>query len=396
MFVLEPDCEPTPLPALDLDTAYHASRRGNNPGDLEGRLPGPGCQSESLRWPHALFESLEKQGRSFFGHDFSETARSCISQGLLLTTDYSGIGCPEESLKQLVEVSKTVAWNERQEQETGEIWGCQRAGDLLPYCRRVLLDHTHMFQPQCVHGNMLDRCPRRLLERLERLRVRAAMSLHTRKEMGLRVDASYTLRLGRETVRKAADFMFQGLSARQGLTLVAHCFRHGQSCRVIPPAPEGFAGLRLHIAGVNCYDWSSMGHTRRWLGESLLPFMQWCRERFLALEDIIIVECVCQFDSDLLAELFAAEYTLDCVQFSPTLFGEPVERQRKYMVMLRRGRVEWHPVIAEKGVQDSFLRLFARTLRSPARASSLTWKHAQLAGGCQHELALASAGPFFS
>ena len=214
MFVLEPDCEPTALPALDLDKAYHASRRGNNPGDLEGRPPGPGCQSESLRWPHALFESLEKQGRSFFGH--SETARSCISQGLLLTTDYSGIGCPEESLKQLVEVSKTVAWNERQGRETGEIWGCQqRAGDLLPYCRRVLLDHTRMFQPQCVRGNMLDRCPRRLLERLERLRVRAAMSLHTRKEMGLRVDASYTLRLGRETVRKAADFMLQGVNAGQ-------------------------------------------------------------------------------------------------------------------------------------------------------------------------------------
>ena len=91
--------------------------------------------------------------------------------------------------------------------------------------------------------------------------------------------------------------------------------------------------------------------------------MQWCRERLMSLEDIIIVECVCHFDSDLLAELFAAEYTLDCGQFSPTLFGEPVERQRKYMVMLRRGRVEWHPVIAEKGVQDSFLRLFARTLR---------------------------------
>ena len=91
--------------------------------------------------------------------------------------------------------------------------------------------------------------------------------------------------------------------------------------------------------------------------------MQWSHERLRAKEDVIIVECVVAFDSDLLEEFFSREYTMEVLRISPTIFGEPVERGRKYMLLFKRGRLEWRPSVREVGVEASFLRLFARTMR---------------------------------
>ena len=92
-------------------------------------------------------------------------------------------------------------------------------------------------------------------------------------------------------------------------------------------------------------------------------FMQWLRERQVAQEDAIVVECVPGFDHQMLEELLAQDYSLAVLKFSPTLFGEPVERIRKYMVLLKKRALEWHPAIQQHGVEESFLNFFARTMR---------------------------------
>ena len=48
--------------------------------------------------------------------------------------------------------------------------------------------------------------------------------------------------------------------------------------------PAHFCGIRVHVAGINCYDWSGMGGKKKWLGESVFPFMQWAHERTMAKE----------------------------------------------------------------------------------------------------------------
>ena len=75
------------------------------------------------------------------------------------------------------------------------------------------------------------------------------------------------------------------------------------------------------------------------------------------------VECVPGFDRQMLEELLAQDYSLAVLKFSPTLFGEPVERIRKYMVLLKERALEWHPAIQQHGVEESFLNFFARTMR---------------------------------
>ena len=133
------------------------------------------------------------------------------------------------------------------------------------------------------------------------------------------------------------------------------CAVHNKKCPVIVDTPVDFAGLRVHVAGVNCYDWSSMGSSQKWLGESMPIFMEWARERLLSLEDMIIVECVIGFDSDMLGELFRDSYNLEVLRVSPTLFGEPVERQRKYMILLKKDKLRWLPEVAQYGVEHAFL-----------------------------------------
>lgn len=93
---------------------------------------------------------------------------------------------------------------------------------------------------------------------------------------------------------------------KQDLSKVtSFCYKHGGQCPVYPVSLQsddqdsgraasackeeaGCEGtsnqarspaLQLHVAGFNCYDWSSMGSRRGWFGPSRLPFVQWLSDR---------------------------------------------------------------------------------------------------------------------
>ena len=98
--------------------------------------------------------------------------------------------------------------------------------------------------------------------------------------------------------------------------LSAMCFVHNQICSLISPTPPTFAGARGHVAGVNCYDWSSMGRKQGWLGDGALPFLQWVRERRMCNEDWIIVENVIGFYHAMLEQVLDS-YELMLLVFPP-------------------------------------------------------------------------------
>ena len=90
--------------------------------------------------------------------------------------------------------------------------------------------------------------------------------------------------------------------------------------------------LLLHLAGFTCTDWSGMGSRRGWFGSSTLPFLQWLSERLQFGEDAVIAENTLQFDLASLQEMVASHFTVDVLRVSPSLVGEPVERQRLYII----------------------------------------------------------------
>ncbi|CAE7219964.1 unnamed protein product [Symbiodinium sp. CCMP2592] len=309
------------------------SAKGATYFELEERLTGPRNPIESMLWPFQELESLRDQGQKFFSVDLAALASDRMLQGIVMTTDYSGMGCPEEALQQLLQ-AVLICTDRNQDPEVPD---------------------------RCVHGNIMDRCTKKLQDRMEQARTTCLAVVLKQIENGKGKKSASVVEAGRATVRKIAKFMLCKTALRS-VTRHAHCYIHDKMCPVIPDAGTGGKGLRVHVAGVNCYDWSKMGSAQGWLGQGMPIFMQWARERMVALEDVIIVECVPRFDSEMMGELFASHYNLDILQFGPTLFGEPVERPRKYMILTRKDKLQWRSQIQEFGVQDAFFRIFARTV----------------------------------
>eukprot|EP00438_Fugacium_kawagutii_P018544 Skav204349 [mRNA] locus=scaffold3936:119677:121146:+ [translate_table: standard] len=319
---------------------------------LNDRLPGPASAHESIMWPRRVWESLEVQGKRFFDQDFAAIGRQRLFSGLLMTTDYSGSGSPEEAFNLILEVNgENIPEN--------MIHACLRAGDQASHCRDILMHHKGCFQPRCVHGDILERCSLRSQDKMKKV---LADHFECAKLESKRVKRSIAFAdFGYRAAKSISKFMLDvdGVCPR---SIEAHRDVHGQKCPVIPRKPLGFSGLRWHFAGINCYDWNTMGFQYLWLGQGTKPFKQWLRERLLALEDVLVVECVWGFDSDKTAEFLEEYYSMTVLRISPTLFGEPVERQRKYMLLLKKDKLAWLECVA-LDVQQAFDRLFARAIR---------------------------------
>ena len=90
-----------------------------------------------------------------------------LAGGLHVHTDYSGMGCPEEALHQILAVASSVALAI----PGGLVEGIRflRAGDISEVCRRVVLQRSGPCAPRCVFGDLTSRCPPQLFRRAMRL-----------------------------------------------------------------------------------------------------------------------------------------------------------------------------------------------------------------------------------
>lgn len=332
------------------------------PFKLEGRLNGPSTALESVVWAPRAWESMAVQGQAFFDEDFGVRARERLRKGLTLTTDYSGIGCPEEALDHVVTAGQALAAEADEAEIPDSGFKSMRAGDQARQCRDILLHHSGRFKPQCVHRDILERCARKHDDRMDAILQYGQREAETEISRSDRKKSEVFATMGYKALKHMARFMLwtpppSSLATRP---LEAFCEVHNGMCPVLrPPAPRSEA-LRLHAAGMNCYDWSTMGGKKLWLGDSTKPFMQWLRERILAEEDVIVGECVLGFDHESFFDFLRDAYDLSLLKLSPTLIGEPAERQRKYMILLKRDRLKWLPCIEDYGVEDAFYRIFAR------------------------------------
>ena len=152
------------------------------------------------------------------------------------------------------------------------------------------------------------------------------------------------------------------LEIRPGEDPAAHCYRHEQACPALVYQSGGRTVMvKVNIAGVNCYDWSTMGLLKQWLGSGTKVFLCWLRERYFAQEEIVVVECVWLFDFEGMEELTQDLYSWVVLDLSPVNLGLPISRRRKYMVGLHKRARQWHPAFLREGsVQQAFQRLLHR------------------------------------
>ena len=104
-------------------------------------------------WAAFGWQALETRGLETFGINLAERLMAALKRGVYLNTDYSGMGGPEEALRQVVVQSPS------QHGDLSEALVPGRAGDLMPHCRQVCCGHRGKLAPVRVFGNILDRCP---------------------------------------------------------------------------------------------------------------------------------------------------------------------------------------------------------------------------------------------
>ena len=81
-------------------------------------------------------------------------------------------------------------------------------------------------------------------------------------------------------------------------------------------------------------------------------------ERLQFEEDIVVGENTLNFDVATLEEMTAHQFNLECLNVSPTLMGEPVERRRLYICMLRKGKRRWRHELLRQGLGETWQEVF--------------------------------------
>ena len=349
---------------------------------------GPRSMSESDMWPDLLLESLERAG--LLGN-----FEKAMAGGVHLTSDYSGLGTAEEAARCLAVALQSLQPAPPLLHGAKPRLCVQRAGDVEADCRAVLLDSSSrggLGAPGCVHGDIGERCNAKLWQDIEHQLGRIKKSEVLKAELDPAAFAQECLRqVMRQDLRAAESFCYRHRKkcrvsppwVAAGATLEASCApgaspAGSQPCRQAAAAAAGDAAgqkaagvpaedaggaaamkTRMHVAGFNCYDWSMMGGRRGWFGRSTLPFVQWLAERLQFDEDIVLAENTPQFDVRTLADMTAEKFAIETFFLSPTLFGEPVERRRLYIVMLRKSARRWIPSLLQKeGQRRKLQRVF--------------------------------------
>ena len=363
---------------------------------------GPQSQEESSDWPDDVLLML-------FRHGTLDPFLQCLEEGICLSTDYSGMGSAEEALRCLCLAAENWSRQETNSSGSGSSTAThrqtptvrspavlhrlqnfslageevaasttvlpvvatdkqggsrphvvvQRAGDIEADCRNILLHHWGMTAPKCVHGDIGSRCRARIWTAVTEDIKRLQRSSKSRDSISPEKFAEAVLNIFRE---------------QNFLGLKAWCFKHKKDCPVGPSrhnagesaearaaaAAEDACRIKVNVAGWICTDWSAMGSRRGWYGLSTPPFMQWLSERLAYEEDVVIGENTKGFDGKTLAKLVQEYYDTYILEVSPTLLGEPCERQRLYFVLLhkrkRRFRHQW---VAED-VQGRFEAVFRK------------------------------------
>eukprot|EP00971_Amphidinium_carterae_P350268 6491462-Amphidinium_carterae.1 len=206
--------------------------------------------------------------------------------GLVMCSDYSGVGPLEEVLRQLVGHCDTGKGG------TTNV-SISHASDISDHCREILALHPAPFCAGCVFGNVNARTPMALMRSWQGLSCNA-MSAHKQSPKASKLEA------GHKVLKQAAALSMLHLKRHEQTAasdLRAYCYRHKQEC-VVPCPVKDEKVMTFNLSGVSCVDWSTMGLQKGWLGSSLFPFLQFVYERHVLKEDLIVIENVVNFDKE--------------------------------------------------------------------------------------------------
>ena len=327
-----------------------------SPGAGLGPVPGEFQSYEDLfRWPDIFLEQIGSACLEALEH----LRAMFLQRGLAVVTDYSGMGTPEVCLGFIHDALQRRFLPGQQDLIL------QRASDKDVYCRLILQAHAGSLAPNCVFGDLQERCPEELFRQCQQMLLERRKACDEAVAQGAS-ERDARRRIGRQFILDALNIM---TSATR--TVRAWCHRHGRACCAWPVSSS--SALRMSISGITCVDWSALGKREQWLGSSSLAFLMWCREKLAAKESLMIVECTEEIDIELIAVIFD-EYILTRLMVCPSDLGVPATRKRRYMIFIRKTDFAWG---IETYSPAFFDRMLLSTLQPPALRRRKLWMRVQ-------------------
>ena len=302
-----------------LHTTAHGSRRpGTSPwGDMR---VGPQNAAEAFQCIESALIMLQANAPLINVEQPEKTLLEALSNGIELSTDFSGMGGGEEAMRRIVAGARKVYGHELPESS----FTCVRAGDIAEHCRSVLRSHEGPSRPQCVFGDVLERMSGRAKRRILHVmnctkgKLWTRLAAHNGEGQAAKdVKRKMMKDSGKAFMMAASRVVYQN---RETALMHAHCYIHDKQCPVCKPQNENFHGLRVLIIGIHCYDWSSRGSQEGWLGGSSMSYFQVIFEVRTQRHDIFILECTLQFDEAGLEQL-ADDYCVTTLVFRRWCWG---------------------------------------------------------------------------
>ena len=275
----------------------------------------------------------------------SNTLAKVLSQGINVTTTYSGIGIAEIAGATL---TKNTMVNDALS-DAGLYF--HSAADILPEARSALMGHWQESAPCHIFGDVV--------KRLEP-QAEDAVRTMTRSFLQACGEVRDDIDEGMQLVH-----MLENSLEKAAFKATAYCFRHCKECPLAPPllGSRRQRVMHMEVAGITCCPWSSMNRGRftRWRNSATLPCMVMRFWILATRPSIFIIENVKGFDSDAFMHTFHSQnlYVSTEVLVSPSMLGIPSSRTRKFIIAWS---TQEFTKIQSMGPEVTFQALFQRTL----------------------------------
>lgn len=344
--MFEPDQEEGALRSI-------ASARAVGPFAQDGPVSYEGCLGWAPDFLRALAAVIPKS---------IQRATATCARGVVMSTDYSGIGTPEMSMSMILHAM--VSKGHLPPGSVESLFKVWRAGDIESSCRKVLATYGR-HQPEHITGDILRRLREddlnKLRDLLDQFKRRFDVALGAQSTSATpKKRFSLLLDIGREYMDKACELM-----DTMDVATTAWCFKHHRQCPLHPPRAgvvDGGASTHsmfyLVVAGWTCVPWSSMSRARlMWLDDCSLVFLAWLFSTIKAQPNVILGECVVGFDDAFFAKLMESRgYKVFTLMVDPIKYGIPSSRRRKFMICVRTTGMDLYIPICQELVDISFHR----------------------------------------
>eukprot|EP00971_Amphidinium_carterae_P352843 6492749-Amphidinium_carterae.7 len=315
--------------------------RAKRVGEIEG---APETIEELFDWPKRLLSVIQKDESMWL------RLKAIFLQGITLTSDYSGIDCPRESLSRVIDAFRSLDDRVRE-----DVLVTRRTCDIGQLQSTVLIgfNKRHMACRSCHFQDIADRLPASARKFIEE-----AMPDSRNSTLAKRV-----------AFQRIGDYLANSSSELFSKDSESWCLTHERMCPVVPvpPKDEHPVRLQVNVAGVTCHSWSTAGKQEQTAHVSEVPlaiYMAEKKEQLLSgLVDLVFLECTPRFPAE---EKFKSLLGDTCyivtMTFGPEDLGWPHKRQRIHAAVWKKSAWDWCGP-DQKDLEEDFKQKFFRGMR---------------------------------